>query len=122
MSELQINGTTTTPMIKGSESHLLIYGRSVPEDANKFYAPIFDWIQSSASASKLLEIEFALDYLNSITFKIFFDMITRIKNKDADLKVIWTYEEDDDSILTEGEILSKKSGIEFQFNPIDELE
>lgn len=122
MAELEIKGTTTTPMVKSSGNHLLIYGRSVPEDANKFYTPIFEWIQSNMDEYPTLELEFALDYLNSITFKIFFDLITRITRNDTDVKVVWTYEEDDDSILTEGEILSKKSGIDFEFNPIEELE
>ena len=122
MADLEIKVTTTTPLVKASGNHLLIYGRSVPEDANKFYTPIFEWILESMNENPTLELEFALDYLNSITFKIFFDLIMRISNNETGLNVKWTYEEDDDSILTEGEILSKKSGVEFQFNPIDELE
>ena len=122
MNDLEITGSTTTPLIKGVSNHLLIYGRSVPEDANKFYKPVFDWVFDSISKNDSIEIEFALDYLNSISFKIFYDIITRISNKNIKLDITWTYEEDDESILTEGEILSKKSGINFKFNPITELE
>ncbi|MBQ3618857.1 MAG: SiaC family regulatory phosphoprotein [Bacteroidales bacterium] len=47
MQKLYIEATSTTPRIvfEPDEGKLMISGRSMPEDSDAFYSPVFSWLE-----------------------------------------------------------------------------
>jgi len=64
MESILIEATHSTPAVNFSmDGRLMIEGRSLPEDVNKFYKPLIEWISKLVSESVKLDIN--LEYLNS---------------------------------------------------------
>lgn len=88
--------------------------KSLWEEDEKLVEKIKDFI----SDRDKVKFDFALFYLDSVSRKIFFEMLIALKEdlyKVNDLTIIWQYEEEDESILELGDILSKILAIDFTF-------
>jgi len=126
MNPISIEATESTPRIKCDfENQLIeIEGRSIPENANEFYAPLIQWLKDYKNSNKQsLNLIFFLDYINSISYKMIFEILLiaeKIKQDGKDVSVLWKYEEDDDEILDEGTHFSSKLDIPFTFKEIPE--
>lgn len=87
--------------------HFSVRGRSMPEDALKFYLPIVNWCQNytlSPADNTILQVE--MEYFNSSTAKqllILFETLSVIKEKGENLRIQWVYDKDDDLIRMKGE-------------------
>ena len=67
---------------------------------------------------KELLIEFAIFYLDSVSRKIFFELLVELKDELLDvpnLKVDWYYDEEDESIYELGDVLTGVLKIPFNF-------
>jgi len=100
MKTFSIKGTTQTPSVNFDlvTGNLEIIGRSIPENVEAFYAPLFKALDIYlASPSPLTTVTVQLEYLNtpsSVSVLGIFKKLEGISNKN---KVIinWNYEDDD---------------------------
>jgi hypothetical protein len=84
MKELIIEQTPKTPQIDLNQftGDLLFYGRSIPENATKFYEPILSWVaQYISEANPTTNLRLDLEYFNtasSIYLAKMLKVLTRI--------------------------------------------
>ncbi|MBL7883202.1 MAG: DUF1987 domain-containing protein [Bacteroidia bacterium] len=109
---LKLAATEDTPEVyfDVQANEFRLSGRSLPEDAFAFYAPIIKWLETysqNPSASSVLVI--SLDYFNSSSVKQLLEIMSvfeRLVNVGKDAKIVWCYDTDDD--------LMEIKGLEFQ--------
>jgi hypothetical protein len=101
----------------------MIYGRVLPEDGNKFFEPILDWVQNYVDKpNENTEFHFRLDYYNSSTARMLTRLIVEleeIQEKGAKVKVVWEYYEEDEIMKERGEELKSISYLPFELKPTD---
>jgi len=109
MRALFIEPTSKTPAINfdEGESILHIIGRSIPEDPERFYTPMMDWIREYLLISgNDLELQVVLEYINSGSTKYILEVLRELEDlsgKTNQVSVQWCYESGDDSIMELGE-------------------
>lgn len=113
MQPFDVPATRSTPAVQlDPQSGLArITGSSFPENASRFYQPVFDWIQSycqlllqQQNARLLLDLE--LVYLNSSSSKIMmllFDLLEDTARQGADVAVIWRFHPENETAMECGE-------------------
>jgi hypothetical protein len=108
MESILIDATHSTPAVNfNSDGRLMIEGRSLPEDVNKFYQPILEWIVKLMSESVKLDIN--LEYLNSASSKKLLELLKMLdaNSRIKSLIINWHYEEGDDDSLETGQIFEE---------------
>lgn len=100
-----------------------ISGHSIPEDVIKSYEPVVKWIDENVGKIKnKIELNFKLDYLNSNSTKMIFDILSKLDNfYQAGIKISinWFYDDDDEDIKDEGELFASLFKLPFKLIPID---
>jgi len=119
MQTLLIEGTKITPLITGDPEtgNIEISGRSIPENATGFYKPLLDWISAyKLQTNSKTQLSFHLDYLNSISQKIVYDILEQMIeiNEKSELVILWKYDEDDEEILDEGKVFKSRFELDFR--------
>ena len=100
------------------EGRLEITGRSLPENAEMFYKPLIEWVESFiefAPDETVLKIE--LEYFNSSSVKQILAILIKLEDlmlKGKGVLVIWSYNEDDELMEMKGREL--ESIVELPFN------
>jgi hypothetical protein len=124
MELVSLESTKRTPSVLLDPSgRIRIGGRSIPEDASKFYDNILNWVLDychSPSDSTVVDIE--LEYFNSGSAKFVMQILRELSEllvEGRDLKVNWYYEEGDDDILERGEYYSSILDLEINFIETD---
>ncbi len=105
MKEIIIEKTASTPAIEFyDDGRLLIEGRSLPEDVNKFYKPLLEWV--AGLTTERVTVNINLEYLNSASAKKLLEMLKSLdaNNRIKSLIINWHYEEGDDDALETGQI------------------
>jgi hypothetical protein len=98
-----------TPEIKfdPDNNYFIIKGRSLPEDANDFYAPYKKWLKNYFTGTiEPADFILQIDYFNSSSSRMILEMIYIIRdciNEGNQINIIWRYQEDDDEMMTVGE-------------------
>jgi hypothetical protein len=105
MNDLILQKTDSLPAICFMTSgELKITGRALPEDAVRFFQPLFEWINGFTGDALNLEVN--LDYFNTSVSKQLLDLFKVIEKnphvKTANVK--WMYEDGDEEMLESGEI------------------
>lgn len=94
-----------------------ISGRSLPENAVKFYSPVLKWMEEYIVApNQATRFEFKLDYFNSASTKKIFEVITileKLSSNNLPVTVIWYHTKDDELIRNRG--LEIKEMVELPF-------
>jgi hypothetical protein len=108
MDDFFIEETAHTPRIEGNAKtgKLRVEGRSLPEDARKFYRPLREWILDLLQSNiQNVRAEFCLEYFNTSTSKVLVDIMLSLDNcpDEVNMAVIWEYEEDDQEMQEVGE-------------------
>jgi len=121
MKNLVLHAEKKTPeIILLSNGELVIEGSSLPEDARKFYVPVFQWIEEfKASHPEKANITLDLEYINSTSVRIFLDILRALKeavSKPENFTVNWKYEKEDVDMHEQGQILEKSLGHTFIFS------
>jgi hypothetical protein len=104
-----IAATDDTPkvVLDNVENIFEIAGRSLPEDAGKFYNPVIEWASKYViSTKKNTEIRFNLDYYNSSSARLivkFLIEFEKLLDSKYSVNVIWTYKENDEVMKERGE-------------------
>lgn len=110
METLFIGATKSTPRVRlDADSGLLeMAGKSYPENASKFYAPIFDWVKQYLKdpLTRRTQVNLEIIYLNSSTSKILlnlFDMLDEAARDGKEIVINWRYHEENETALECGE-------------------
>lgn len=104
MEKLYIKPTYKTPEISfNPESGIIeIKGRSIIEEVEDFYKPLFDALNEYfITPQKLTTFNIRLDYLDTHTSKMFIDLfkiLERCYSEGKEIVTNWYYEEGDDDI------------------------
>lgn len=100
-----------------------ISGHSIPEDVIKAYEPVIKWINENVGKIKnKMVLNFKLDYLNSNSTKMIFDILTMLDKfyqSGIKISINWFYEDDDEDIKDEGELFASLFKLPFKLIPID---
>jgi hypothetical protein len=88
-----IEGTVKTPQVEFNylTGEMVLRGRSIPENAAKFYQPLLDWINKYIKApQKTTNLHLNLEYFNSSSFvwiTMIIKSLSKIERKDAILYI-----------------------------------
>ncbi len=106
-------------MFDKNKGYFYLGGRSMPDNANDFYLPVFkevdDYLKTPNEETRVV---FNLDYLDSSSSQLVLALIYKFKtlfDNKKQLKVEWHYMEDDYDIFETGQTFSELSGIDFEF-------
>jgi len=101
--------TEDTPKVEFDKINNIfeITGRSLPEDATKFFDPLHDWLAAYCNnPNPKTEIMLQLDYYNSASAKQLVDLLIaleEIHDKSSQVKILWHYNEEDELMKIRGE-------------------
>jgi hypothetical protein len=124
METLLIDGTEETPQVEfNTETSVYsISGRSLPEDATKFYDQLVDWVKAFSEKPKSeFTLNINLDYFNSSSAKQLVELMILLEaldKKECKVKIIWLYEEEDELMETRGKEIESIIDLPFTFSPI----
>jgi hypothetical protein len=123
MNDLILQKTDSLPAISFlSTGELKITGRALPEDAIRFFQPLFEWVKEYTG--EVVNLEVNLDYFNTSVSKQLLDLFKFIENNPSvkTTGVKWMYEEGDEEMLESGEIYQELlPGFNFIFHKYAEL-
>lgn len=106
---MEIKEELNSPYVKLDKENctLTFIGKSYPEHPDLFYKPIVKEIERCKSGleNSKLKFDIALEMLNSVSTKYIFHIIKNLYESAKDTEVNWYYEEDDESMLEEGNYL-----------------
>jgi len=95
-----------------------ISGRSLPENAFKFYTPVLQWMEEYIKTpNQTTRFEFKLDYFNSASTKKIFEIIIileKLAKKNQPVIVIWYHSKDDDLIKNRGQEFKEMIEVSFE--------
>jgi hypothetical protein len=109
MKPMDVKPTNSTPaVLYGEDGKLLISGRSIPEDAVKFYQPLLEWAAEIQVSS--LNVEINLEYMNSSSSKkiLFLLKVLDANSSIKEFTVNWYYEKGDEDALEIGQIFEER--------------
>lgn len=121
MENYYIAGTEDTPQIEfDSESRVFtISGRSLPENAIEFYAPVLEWIEKNLGEAERNSFifEVKIEYFNTSSSKQLAKLFLTIEKyvEQHDILVKWFYEKEDLDMLMSGNQYSKFLKLNFKF-------
>ncbi|HRN41549.1 MAG TPA: DUF1987 domain-containing protein [Vicingus sp.] len=124
--------TDNTPLIKlDNTKHVLEFeGDSRPENVQKFFLPIMEWLDNydkyiyylkDVNENQLFDINcnFKLEYFNSSSAKYIMDILIFLgkisKTHQVKLNVNWYYDSIDEDMLDAGKEFEKVVGISFNY-------
>lgn len=120
MESIFIQGTRRTPEISFKiNGFLSINGVSIPEDANEFYRSTMEWLDKFEKLEpENVNFKINFVYINTTSTSIILKILRKVfevaKDKE-NLKIIWTYEQDDDDMYEQGKVLERLVGHPFRF-------
>lgn len=96
---------------------LEISGISIPENADAFFQPMYDWLEQIVKLHRgNMLIRINLTYFNTSSVRHLLIIIKAlIANYRETMKVQWIYESDDEEIRERGEQLSEVVKFPFEF-------
>jgi hypothetical protein len=134
MEVLELKGNELNPTIylNHLESKFIISGESRPENPKKYYESVFKWFEdyfrylfvlndlANTKTSKILVLTIDLDYFNSTSAKVLFDLFTLLKTVGKDeyrilFEVDWVYHPEDSDMLDAGKEIEALCGISFNY-------
>lgn len=121
MENFKIAETEDTPNIDfNAESRVFtISGRSLPENAIEFYAPVLEWVDNTLDEAEPTSFvfEIKIEYFNTSSSKQlakFFLLIEKYVEKHK-ININWFYEKEDLDMLMSGNQYSKFLKLNFTF-------
>lgn len=117
--DLIVAETRSSPQIhlRWETAEMSIEGQSYPENAARFYQPVFDWLTSRlATLDKTMVLSLKLGYLNTGSTKMvlmLLDMLQEAHETGHKVRVEWHYDEENEDALGVGEELSEDLDLPF---------
>lgn len=116
---LIIEKTVDTPLIQLEDGLIKMEGQLMPENVLIYFKSVDEWIHNYLNKpAEFTKIDLDFSYLNSCSTKHICDLLKLFdaKYKDGyDAKIIWTYEEGDDTVKEIGDDLESLINIPFEF-------
>lgn len=103
-----LTATDETPevVLDKAKNEFKISGKSMPENALEFYAPVQRWLEDYKSCpNKRTQFDITLDYFNSGSVKQVFKVLCileEITEQGKEVAVNWFYKKGDELMLTKG--------------------
>ena len=121
MEALRIQETHKTPEVLFDPKNGVfeIKGKSIPDDAELFFAEILSWVEdyvSNPNESTIIKID--LEYFNISSSKrilFLFYRLNELKEKGKEIKIIWHYNEEDEDMFEVGQDYAFMVKIPFDF-------
>jgi hypothetical protein len=110
IKDLIIEGTARTPQVDFNHltGELILFGKSIPENAAKVYEPLVDWINEYIkSPHHITNLRLNLEYFNSASMLWHAKMIralAKIKEEDSVLFINLYFDNDDFENMDTGEL------------------
>lgn len=125
MNNLYIEGTKSTPTVRldFEKNMLFLQGQSYPENAFKFYEPIFQWVDEyleKLDSVVLVQIDFNLPYINTSSSKCIMMLLEKLDKayeSGKKLSLKWYYDEDNESELECAEEFKEDLNLPFTILP-----
>lgn len=123
MEIIRLNETPFTPEINLDQdrSRFEFYGKSFPEDCDKFYKPIVEWFKEYVNKpNRETIIVFKLDYFNTSSSKILLEILGILKEIHRQKKTViihWYYRTGDQDMFETGETFSEIISLPFKLLP-----
>ncbi len=122
MEPLVINSTQKQmPNIElDPDSGLLTFsGQCYMENADKFFKPVFDWLENYLSTpQRSIVFEMQMDYFNTSSAKCLWEIFIRLerysKNQQGQVIVRWHFEEEDENTWELFEDFKTEVGLNFE--------
>ena len=117
---MNIPGTEDSPKIifNKEKKFFEISGRSLPEDAEKFYAPVLKWMDGYLmDPCPNTELTINLEYFNSSSVKQLLKILLKLEEigkAGSDVSVVWLYDEDDELMEVKGQEIKSILDIPFE--------
>lgn len=129
MEGLYIEKTKSTPEIKfePQQCKLRIEGQSYPENAFKFYEPIFQWLDEylqQLEQETVLEMYFHMPYINTSSSKCIMMLLEKLDmaySEGKKVAVCWYYDVANDIALECAEEFKEDLVLPFDISPVEEL-
>lgn len=123
VEDLYIPATDETPEVSFSrlKDRSYINGRSLPENAFEFYAPLINWFaHHSSRIENHFEVEIKFDYFNSSSGRYLFEMLAMLEKnpKKHYVKIVWIVEDGDELMLEKGVELKSLLDLNFDIRVI----
>ena len=130
MEPLIIEETENSPAVSfdASSDRFVISGKSRPENTDKFYAPIINWIMKFDKILSDREVEktdkalqvfvFKFEYFNSTSAKNIAEIILLLKSfveKGHKINIEWHFPKFDDDMMDTGKEFSNMVDLKFDF-------
>ena len=128
MNGLYIEKTKSSPEVRFDlESYRLrIEGQSYPENAFKFYEPIFAWLDEHSQhieQEMVLEFYFHMPYINTSSSKCVMMLLEKLENAYRDgqkIAIHWYYDKENETALECAEEFKEDLTMPFQISPVEE--
>lgn len=125
MEKLSIAQTKSTPQVEFDPSchSLFLQGQSYPENAFKFYEPIFQWVDQyllQLDAAAVVTIDFHFPYINTSSSKCIMMLLEKFDEAFQSGKKVtlnWFYYEDNESELECAEEFKEDLSLPFHIIP-----
>ena len=105
---------------------LKFYGKSCPVDANKYYSPALEWIDSYLkNPKKTTVLEFNFSYFNTPSAMIILQIMNKLESlskSGKDVIIRWFYKENDEILKEAGKDFETIVDIEFEFIALNSIE
>ncbi len=125
MERLYIEQAKATPQIDfdADLKVLKMNGQSYPENAFKFYDPVFEWLDNffeSVEGDDLIKLELTLPYINTSSSKCMMMLLEKFEEASdggKNIVVNWYYDKDNESELECAEEFKEFVNLEFNLIP-----
>lgn len=108
--ELEKKADTPKVVFNQQEGVLSIIGRSLPENAERFYKPLLEWVRAYLVQAPLqTSLRLELEYFNSSSVKQVLSLLFLLEDllsAGKGVEVVWFYNEDDELMEMKGRELA----------------
>lgn len=118
---IEKTGDTPEIVLDPQKNIYRISERSLPENANGFYAPVFQWLgQFSENPPAKVDFEFSMEYFNTASAKQIAKILLILEklSQKTDVTIIWKHKTEDSDMQASCTRYSKLLNVKFQIEPI----
>ncbi len=121
-----IEPTKKTPRVILEPGKIFIMGRSILENPNEFYRPVYEWIADyNPESDNITNIMLGFEFINTTSIKWVYSLLkelSQLPNMSLRIKISWYYEQGDEDMCDLGLILRSLVDCPFSIIEVDEMQ
>ncbi len=127
MEKIEIKETSKTPSVHFDpvKGVFEMHGKSIPENSNSFYSPLFQYIDKYAgSPAEVTVLNVSFEFFNTSSsnrIHALFKRFEKIYLADRDVLIRWYYEKGDENMRDAGRDFKAILQVPFELIEVDEL-